>query len=144
MSDGQGLPLAGRLSSAADHELRHALPVIDAIRVERPGPGRPRQRPKTLAADKGYDSRSFRRALRARSIQPIIPARRWMNRKRSTGRPPGTFTKAHPKHRWKIERTHAWFDNFRRLATRFERKHQVFLGFLQLGAAMICLNAILR
>lgn len=120
------------------------MPVVDQIRVEKAGPGRARQRPKTLAADKGYDSRAFRRALRARNIQPIIPGRQWKNRKRRPGRPPGTFTTSHSRNRWKIERTHAWFDNFRRLATRFERKHQVFEGFLALGAAMICLNAILR
>jgi hypothetical protein len=28
--------------------------------------------------------------------------------------------------------------------TRYERKHQIFEGFLQLAAAMICLKEILR
>lgn len=142
--DGNGLPLAARLTCASASELRHALPVIDAIRVEKRGPGRAKQRPKTLVADMGYDSRAFRHALRSRSIQPVIPGRRWPSRKRRTGRPQGTFAKARPNHRWKIERTNAWFDNFRRLVTRFERKHQIFDGFLQLAAAMICLNEILR
>jgi transposase len=140
LSDAQGLPLAGRLSSAADHGLRYALPFIDQIRVEKTGSGRAKQRPKTLAAGKGYDSRAFRRSLRTRTIQPIIPGRCWKNRKRRPGRPPGTFTTSHSRNRWKIERTHAWLANFRRLATRIEREHQAFEGFLALGSAMICLK----
>jgi len=144
VSDGNGIPLAAHLTAASEHELRHALFVMDQIRVSTGRPGRPKQRPKTLAADKGYDSRKFRRELRERNIQPIIPARQWKGRKKRVGRQPGSFVKDHPKHRWRIERTHAWFDNYRRLAMRYERKHQNFEALLALGAAMICLSKILR
>jgi hypothetical protein len=40
--------------------------VMTAIRVERPGPGRPRVRPDHVIADKGYSSKAIREHLRRR------------------------------------------------------------------------------
>ncbi|CAO5174387.1 hypothetical protein FAIPA1_380025 [Frankia sp. AiPs1] len=42
------------------------------------------------------------------------------------------------RHRWKIERTIAWFDGYRRLTVRYERNGLNFLGFLCLAAAITC------
>ena len=38
------------------HESTQLEPLLDAIRVPRPGPGRPRKRPAHLTADRGYSS----------------------------------------------------------------------------------------
>ena len=145
LTDGNGLPLSGLLTGADVHELTKALAVVDGICVPKSsGRGRSRKRPKELAADKGYDSRVFRKELRKRNIQPVIPSREWKGRKRRPGRQPGATTKPRVKNRWKVERLFAWQDQYRRLAVRWERNHQVFEGFLTLCSAMICLNAILR
>jgi len=40
--------------------------------------------------------------------------------------------------RWVVERTHAWFGHFRRLAQCYERKQAHFLAFQQLAACVIC------
>ncbi|MFC9891625.1 transposase [Streptomyces pilosus] len=48
-------------------------PVLDAIRVPRLGPGRPRRRPDRVRADKAYDSRRNRAYLRRRGIKATIP-----------------------------------------------------------------------
>ena len=119
-----------------------ALATIDRIRVKR-GRGRPKQRPRVLAADKGYDDRKLRRQLRRRGIIPSIPEREQRKRRRrKRGRP----AKVHAAswQRWKVDRTFAWLNNFRRLATRYERRSEIYRAFLAIACSMVCLNAILR
>jgi hypothetical protein len=42
------------------------------------------------------------------------------------------------KHRWVIERTHAWFAGFGKLRIRFERRLDIHLPWLSLAAASFC------
>lgn len=49
------------------------IPVLDGIRVPRPGGGRPRTRPEHVLADKAYSSRANRAWLRAHGIRATIP-----------------------------------------------------------------------
>jgi transposase len=96
-----------------------------------------------LAADAGYDSRPLRRQLRKRGITPSIPERKLKKRKRRRrGRP----AKVHPvsQQRWKVERAFAWLNNWRRLATRYERRSSIYRAFLTIACFMVCLNGILR
>ncbi len=48
---------------------------MDAIRVPRTGPGRPRTRPDHVIGDKGYSSKAIRTWLRRRGIRHTIPER---------------------------------------------------------------------
>jgi hypothetical protein len=48
-------------------------PVLEAIRVPRPGIRRPRKRPGRGRADKAYDSHSNRSCLRRHGIKATIP-----------------------------------------------------------------------
>jgi transposase len=41
--------------------------------------------------------------------------------------------------RWKVERTFAWLQNFRRLLVRQDRFISVHQGFFHLACALICL-----
>lgn len=66
--DGNGLPLGFHLDSASLAEVRLAERTLDTVRVARPR-GRPKQRPAQLIADRGYDSRAFRAALRRCGIR---------------------------------------------------------------------------
>jgi hypothetical protein len=43
-----------------------------------------------------------------------------------------------------IERTLAWFDCFRRLTVRYERRADILLGFHLLAAGLICLRFVER
>lgn len=52
--DGHGIPLAASISPGQAHESKHLEPVLEAVRIPRPGRGRPRCRPRALAGDKGY------------------------------------------------------------------------------------------
>jgi transposase len=60
--DGAGRPLAFTLTGEEVNEKKVALQTVDRIWVKR-GRGRPKRRPKQLAADAGYDSRPLRREL---------------------------------------------------------------------------------
>ena len=80
--------------------------MVDAIPPLRGKRGRPRRRPTKLHADKAYNSRANRAALRRRHIQPRL-ARKGIESKERLGR-----------YRWVVERTIAWLHAFRRLAVR--------------------------
>ena len=108
-------------------------PTLDAVPGVRSGrQGRPRKRPRKLHADKAYDHRRCRRECRSRSITPRI-ARRGIETNAKLGR-----------HRWVVERTFARFAQFRRLATRYERRADIHIALTTLAASMICMNQINR
>lgn len=90
--------------------------------------GRPRRRPKQLYADGACDSDAHRRALRDRSIQPLI-ARCYTEHGSGLG-----------IYRWVVERTLSWLHQFRRLRIRFERYAHIHQAFLSIGCSMICLR----
>jgi transposase len=141
-TEGQGVPWAFAITPASTHDLKPALQVIDQIRVPQ-SRGRPRKRPLRLLADKGYDSRLFRRELRKRNIQPVIPHRVYVQpRVKHRGRPPGSYAKERYQGRWKIERSHAWMDNYRRVTTCWDRTTVAFTAFVTLACIQICLNQL--
>ena len=81
------------LTAGQVHESTQLEPALDAIRVPRPGRGRPRKRPDQLLADKGCSYPRCRRGLRRRGIPHTIPERRDQQRQRRAkgrrgGRPP--------------------------------------------------------
>jgi IS5 family transposase len=107
--------------------------AVDAVPpVRQPGPGRPRKRPAKLHADKAYDLPRCRRALRRRKIGDRI-ARRGVERSDRLGR-----------HRWVVERTLAWFGQFRRLVVRYERRADIHDAFLTLAAVLITFRFVQR
>lgn len=132
--------MAVLVTGAQVHEQRVALQVVDRVRVPR-SRGRPKQRPGTLAADKGYDAKALRRQLRRRGIRPSIPQREWPGQCRKPGRPPKVH--AASASRWTVERTHAWMDNWRRLVVRWERHAQTYNAFLVIASFMMCSTLIL-
>jgi transposase len=115
--DGNGLPLGFLLDSANRAEVRLAQQTLNTIRVARPQ-GRPKQRPKKLVADRGYDRRPFRRALRSRGIRMCIPPKRRPAKWRAKRGRPVVARKDDYRLRYTVERSLAWLGNFRRLLIR--------------------------
>ena len=127
------------LSRANRNDQVNILETVDGIRV-----GQRVRRPKRLGLDKGYDSEPLRRALRQRQIIPIAPYRS-NHVSIPKGRPPkDRHHKRYCRQRWKVERTFAWINNFRRLDRLIEHGqkayrasdasllHQVLSGFIVL------------
>jgi transposase len=126
MSERSGLSLTASISAANRNDHLELETVLDAV-VPVAGPvGRPRRRPHKLHADKGYDYRTCRNAVRGRGIIARI-ARRGIESAQRLGR-----------HRYVIERTLEWVSRFRRLAHRYERKATHFEAFVRLACAVIC------
>jgi len=124
ISEGRGLPLGVLLSAANVNDYGMLLPLVDALYGNAPGAGR------LVLADRGYDSNAIREGLLARGFEPCISQR---NR-------PGQGRKrdSQARERSVIERTFAWLSYLRRLATRWERRDDIYHAFLLLGCAIIC------
>jgi transposase len=133
--DQEGLPLSIRLAPGNIHDLSLALPTLDLIRIGK------RIRPRLVLADKGYDSRQFRRALRERRIKANIPERQYQ-RRRKRGRPP-RYDSALGKTRFIVERTNSWLKSFRRIHFRFDRSLMMFEAWVLLACIVICLRRYL-
>ena len=80
------MPIANRTTAANGSEREQIFPLLDGVRLKTLKPGRPRKRVKVLAADKGYDSKEKRTALRKRGIRPQLPKRIYKTQK-NRGRP---------------------------------------------------------
>lgn len=61
------------LTPGQDGDSPQLVPVLDAIRVARPGPGRPRCCPTRVLADKAHSSKANRAWLRRHGIAATIP-----------------------------------------------------------------------
>ena len=73
--DGQGIPLGVHLSPANRAESQLAEETLAQVAVPRAGPGRPRQKPERIVADKGYDSIKLWERVKRCGIQLIVPHR---------------------------------------------------------------------
>lgn len=137
--DGSGIPLNLLTQAANVSEYRLALPTIDGISVAS-RPLHPRKRCKNLIADKGYDAKWLRDAIRARNTTPYIPKKR----KRGDTQEPAYNQKIHHKYktRWVVERTNAWFQNYRRITVRWDRYPEHYEAFLEMACILICLRRV--
>ena len=134
--DGQGVPIGADLDSASASEIKLLEPTIEKIAVPRKGRGRPRQNPVRIIADKGYDSDPLRERLLKRGIELICPYRKNNKTKKyEDGRKLRRY-----RRRWKVERTFAWLQNFRRLVVRWEREIQIYQAFFHLACILITLR----
>ncbi len=116
------------MTSANTADVTQLLPVIEAIPPVAGKIGRPRRRPKSVYADRAYDSRRHRDQLRNLRIEPFLA-------KRNTEHGSGLGI-----YRWVVERTHGWLHQFRRLRVRYERRDDIHEAFLTLGCILICGN----
>ncbi len=112
------------LTAGQVHDSTQLEPVLDAIRVPRPGGrGRPRKRPDHLLADKGYSHEPCQRLLRRRGIPHTIPQRRDQRQRRAARRGrPLAFDAALYTQRNVVDRCVNALKQWRGLATRFEKR----------------------
>ena len=132
------MPLSNRTTAANGSERDKVIPLLDSVKVKTNKRGRPRKRLKVLAADKGYDSKEKRTALRKRGIRPQWPKRVWKTKK-NKGRPIKISVT-----RFQQERCFAWFQKkYRRLVVRWERISTSFDAFLSLATIHIWILKII-
>jgi len=108
------------------------LEAIPPIRQPFGRQGRPRWRPAKLHADKGYDKPHCRHYCWQHHIGCRI-ARIGIESSERLGR-----------HRWVVERTGAWYNRFRRLRVRDERRADIHAAFIALATALILFSYLQR
>lgn len=111
------------------HESTQVESVMNGIAIPQ-RLGRPRTRPRRLAADKGYSVRRVRDWLRSRGIKPVIP-HKCNEAAYYDGRV--KFDKAAYRQRAVVEQCVGWMKESRRIGTRFEKLAVNFHGMLQLA-----------
>jgi transposase len=94
--------------------------------------GRPRVRPARVAGDKAYSSRKVRRYRRRRGIGAVIPRKR-------DERQVGRLDRAAYRERNRVERLINRLKEYRRIATRYEKRAANDAAMLTLGCILVWL-----
>ena len=120
--DGGGKPVRLLLSAGNEADITHAETMLQEI-------------PATmLVGDKGYDSDAFCQWLLDHGIKACIQPRANRDEKRSYSKP--IYLKRHL-----VENFFERIKNFRRVATRYDKLADTFLGFVCLAATIVSLRS---
>jgi transposase len=126
MVDSHGVPLAIRTAGANASDHTQIIPIVLDFPKVTGTPGRPKEGPDELYADRGYDSDGTRWLLRWLGMEPHIARR---------GAPHGSGL---GKVRWVVERTISWLKGLRRMRVRYDRLKVVQEAWNTLAACVIC------
>lgn len=110
------------------HEASHLEPMLDATTARVPDI-------EEGVGDKGFDGEPQRQAIRDRGIKPAIPYKKNCSK-------PGRLNKKAYRDRNLIERLIGKLKEFRRVATRYEKLKQTFLGIIHLALGFIRLKRL--
>ena len=124
MTDGTGVPLGALLTAGQAQESKHFEVLMDTIRIRR------RRRPAAVAGDRGYSYPRIRAWLARRGIEAVIPTR--------SNQPRERLNKRKYRRRNVIERSIGWLKWCRRIATRYEKLAESYLGMVKLGMIQRC------
>ncbi len=126
MVDRHGIPLAIRTAGANASDHRQIIPLVFDFPKVGGVPGRPKDYPDDLYADRGYDSEGTRKLLRWLGIEPHIP-----KQKAPHGSGLGRI-------RWVVERTIGWLKGLRRVRVRYDRLGVIIDAWTTIAASVIC------
>jgi transposase len=118
--DAQGRPLGFVLTPGQTHDSQGFAPLFRMIsdRIE------------AFLADKGYDADAVREEIASADIEAVIPAK-------SNRRDPIPHDRAKYKWRNQIERLFNKLKNWRRVATRYDKSKESYLGFVAIAAVKL-------
>jgi transposase len=128
--DRHGVPLAIRTAGANASDHRQIIPLVLDFPKVTGKPGRPKELPNELYADRGYDSDDTRWLLLWLGIEPHIA-------RRDTAHGSGLG-----KVRWVVERTISWLKGLRRLRVRYDRQSVIQEAWNTLAACVICFRLL--
>jgi transposase len=130
MVDRNGVPLAVRTAGANESDHTQIIPIVLDFPKVKGKPGRPKQLPDELYADRGYDSDATRGILAWLGVEPHIARR---NTEHGSGL---------GKVRWVVERTISWIKGLRRMRVRYDRLAVTQEAWNTLAASVICFRLL--
>lgn len=130
-ADGQGHPVTFVLTGGERTEISQAEQLLEQGAVRRPS-GQKRRYPKRVAGDKGYSFRPFRRYLHRKGIRTTIPTR--SNQRRSP-----SFDQQIYRQRNRVERLINRLKQFRRIATRYEKRAVNYAAMVTIAMVLLWL-----
>ena len=129
-AEGGGKPVAILITAGQRHEQSAFCALMETGAVKRAGRGRPRIRPDRVVGDKGYSSEKVRGYLRGRAIGMVIASQDNERRARR-------FDKAAYRQRNVVERLINRLKQFRRVATRYEKRAANYQAMLTIAAIVL-------
>nr|WP_082835613.1 MULTISPECIES: IS5 family transposase [Erythrobacteraceae] len=115
--DARGLPLGFVLTPGQAHDVQGFAPLFRMIgdRIE------------AFLADRGYDADAIREEIAGAGVEAVIPAK-------ANRRTPTPYDRV--KYRWRnlIELLFSKLKNWRRVATRYDKTKESYLGFVALAS----------
>jgi transposase len=131
--DGNGIPLSVVLTGANVHDVKMIKEVLDSIVTDRPTwTGVPTE---NLCADKGYFGEPALEVIVLRGYIPHVVAR---------GEEKKQLTLTHGKkaRRYVVERVFSWFNRFRKLLVRYEKKASSYYALLEFACAFVAFRQV--
>lgn len=119
VTDASGRPISFFITAGQVSDYTGAAALLDEL-----------PKAKWLLADRGYDADWYRDALQAKGITPCIPGRK--SRKKTI-----KYDKRRYKRRNRIEIMFGRLKDWRRVATRYDRRPMAFLSAIALAATVI-------
>ncbi len=128
-----GVPLSLVVTGANLHDVTQLEEVLDSVIIKRPQVTD--EAPQHLCADKGYTGRKATKIMVERNYTPHVkPIGEEVAAKREDPE--------YRARRWVVEACHSWFNRFRKILVRYEKKARNYLALLHLAAAIICWRKI--
>jgi transposase len=131
-AEGFGKPMNFVLTPGERHETVAFPELVKGGKIKRQGRGRPKYRSQYLVGDRAYSSGEIRQQLRRSGTTPIIP-------KRSNEKLRGRFNRGLYRERNRVERLINRLQQYRRIATRYEKYAVNYLAMLMIGAIRLWL-----
>lgn len=131
--DGRGVPLSLIVTGANRHDVTQLEAVLKSVQIKRTTP--PQRRHKHLCADNGYRGALALATILLHDYIPHVQGRG--DEARALRRRPGQRAR-----RWVVEVTHSWFNRFRKLLVRYEKRADSFLALNYLAAAIIAFRKV--
>lgn len=118
LTEDRGRPVAFLITSGNCHDLPAARDLLPTVPP-----------PRRLLADRAYDANSLRSWLAERGVKPVIPPN-------PTRKHPHRYDAKAYKGRNLIERMFCRLKDFRRIATRYDKRADIYLSAILLAAAL--------
>ena len=133
LTDEKGLPLSVVLSGANTHDIKLLEATLDGIVISRPAVSE--EHPQNLCLDAGYTGST--QSVEARQYTAHI-------RPRGEERKEMEHNPAFRARRWVVEVTHSFFNRFRKLLVRFEKKSANYLALIHFACAIIVWRKLIQ